>query len=129
MTREQAIFDFWNSFNIPAFEENSVPTGEDAPAYPYITYQLVIDNFGSQVQTSASVYDRDKDNYSALFHVLEKTAEIRKKISRGGIMLAFDSGVVWLKPNTPFSQIMGDSEDNAVRRAYLNMTAEFISVD
>ena len=41
MTREQAIFDFWNSFNIPAFEENSVPTGEDAPAYPYITYQLV----------------------------------------------------------------------------------------
>lgn len=129
MTREQAIFDFWNSFNIPAFEENSVPTGEDAPAYPYITYQLVIDNFGSQVQTSASVYDRDKDNYSALFHVLEKTAEIRKKISRGGIMLAFDSGVVWLKPNTPFSQIMGDSEDNAVRRAYLNMTAEFISAD
>lgn len=129
MTREQAIFDFWNSFNIPAFEENSVPTGENAPAYPYITYQLVIDNFGSQVQTSASVYDRDKDNYSALFHVLEKTAEIRKKISRGGIMLAFDSGVVWLKPNTPFSQIMGDSEDNAVRRAYLNMTAEFISAD
>ena len=129
MTREQAIFDFWNSFNIPAFEENSVPTGEDAPSYPYITYQLVIDNFGSQVQTSASVYDRDKDNYSALFHVLEKTAEIRKKISRGGIMLAFDSGAVWLKPNTPFSQIMGDSEDNAVRRAYLNMTAEFISVD
>ena len=129
MTREQAIFDFWNSFNIPAFEENSVPTGEDAPAYPYITYQLVIDNFGSQVQTSASVYDRDKDNYSALFQVLQKTAEIRRKISRGGIMLAFDSGAVWLKPNTPFSQIMGDSEDNAVRRAYLNMTAEFISVD
>ena len=129
MTREQAIFDFWNSFNIPAFEENSVPTGEDAPAYPYITYQLVIDNFGSQVQTSASVYDRDKDNYSALFQVLQKTAEIRKKISRGGIMLAFDSGVVWLKPNTPFSQIMGDSENNAVRRAYLNMTAEFISAD
>lgn len=129
MTREQAIFDFWNSFNIPAFEENSVPTGEDAPAYPYITYQLVIDNFGSQVQTSASVYDRDKDNYSALFQVLQKTAEIRKKISRGGIMLAFDSGAVWFKLNTPFSQIMGDSEDNAVRRAYLNMTAEFISVD
>ena len=129
MTREQAIFDFWNSFNIPAFEENSVPTGEDAPAYPYITYQLVIDNFGSQVQTSASVYDRDKDNYSALFQVLQKTAEIRRKISRGGIMLAFDSGAVWLKPNTPFSQIMGDSEDNAVRRTYLNMTAEFISAD
>ena len=129
MTREQAIFNFWNSFNIPAFEETSVPTGENAPTYPYITYRLVIDNFGSQVQTSASVYDRDKDNYSALFQVLQKTAEIRRKISRGGIMLAFDSGVVWLKPNTPFSQIMGDSEDNAVRRAYLNMTAEFISAD
>lgn len=129
MTREQAIFDFWNSFNIPAFEENSVPTGEDAPAYPYITYQLVIDNFGSQVQTSASVYDRDKDNYSALFQVLQKTTEIRRKISRGGIMLAFDNGAVWLKPNAPFSQMMGDSEDNTIRRAYLNMTAEFISVD
>lgn len=129
MTREQAIFDFWNSFNIPAFEENSVPTGEEAPAYPYITYQLAIDNFGSQVQTSVSVYDRDKDNYSALFHVLQKAAEIRKKISRGGIMLAFDGGAVWLNPNTPFSQIMGDSEDNAVHRAYLNMTAEFISAN
>lgn len=129
MTREQSLFNFWNGFGIPAFEENSVPTGEDAPAYPYITYQLVTDSLGNEVQTSASVFDRNKNEYSALANIQTKVKEIREKISRGGIMLPFDGGAIWLKRNRPFDQTMGDSEDDQVIRAYLNMTAEFISAD
>ena len=36
MTKAAAIYQFWNSFGLTAYEENSVPT--DA-TFPYITYQ------------------------------------------------------------------------------------------
>lgn len=129
MTREQSLFDFWNGFDIPAFEENSVPTGDDAPAFPYITYQLVTDALGNEVPISASVWDRNKNEYSALANVQNKVEEIREKISRGGIMLPFDGGAIWLKRGRPFDQTMGDGDDDQVVRAYLNMTAEFLSAD
>ena len=129
MTREQSLFDFWNGFDIPAFEENSVPTGDDAPAFPYITYQLVTDALGNEVPISASVWDRNKNEYSALANVQNKVEEIREKISRGGIMLPFDGGAIWLKRGRPFDQTMGDADDDQVVRAYLNMTAEFLSAD
>lgn len=129
MTREQSLFDFWNGFDIPAFEENNVPTGDDAPAFPYITYQLVTDALGNEVPISASVWDRNKNEYSALANVQSKVKEIREKISRGGIMLPFDGGAIWLKRGRPFDQTMGDANDDQVVRAYLNMTAEFLSAD
>ena len=31
MTKAAAIYNFWAGFGIPAYEENSVPSGEDAP--------------------------------------------------------------------------------------------------
>ena len=44
MTKEQALYKFWISFGMQAYEENSVPS--DA-TFPYITYQLVTDSIGT----------------------------------------------------------------------------------
>ena len=57
-TKAATIYEFWNSFEMPAYEENSVPTGEDAPKFPYITYQLVTDSLGNEVAMSASLWYR-----------------------------------------------------------------------
>lgn len=129
MTKEQTLYNFWNSFGIQAFEENSVSTGEDAPKFPYITYQVVTDNFDNQVQLTASLWDRNKNGYSALLENSIKLEEISKAIGRGGVFLNCDGGKIWLKRGTPFAQNMGDDSDNSIKRKYLNITAEFLTAD
>ena len=57
-TKAATIYEFWNSFEMTGYEENTVPTGEDAPEFPYITYQLVTDSLGNEVAMSASIWYR-----------------------------------------------------------------------
>ena len=130
MTKEQALYNFWNSFGIQALEENSVPTDEEEkPKFPYITYQVVIDSFDNQVQLTASLWDRDKNGYSALLENSKKAEEISQAIGRGGKILNCDNGKIWLKRGTPFAQNMGDDTDKLIKRKYLNITAEFFTAD
>ena len=122
MTKAAAIYQFWNSFGLTAYEENTVPT--DA-AFPYITYQLVTDSFGREVQVTASLWSRS-ESWTA---INAKTDEISQKISRGGKIISCDGGAIWLKRGHPFSQNMGDESDNLIKRKYLNITAEFMTAD
>ena len=50
MTKAAAIYQFWNSFGLAAYEENSVP---DDATFPYITYQLVTDSFDREITINA----------------------------------------------------------------------------
>ena len=121
MTKAAAIYTFWNRF-LTSYEENSVPN--DA-TFPYITYQLVTDSFGNEVQTTASIWYRG----SSWVEINAKAEEISKAIGRGGVFLDCDGGKIWLERGTPFAQNMGDTTDNLIKRKYLNLTAEFLTVD
>ena len=125
MTKAATIYDFWNSFGMTGFEENTVPTGEDAPEFPYITYQLVTDSLGNEVAMTASLWYRD----SSWIEANAKTDEISKAIGRGGVILDCYDGVIWIKRGVPFAQNMSDESDNLIKRKYLNITAEFITAD
>ncbi len=122
MTKAAAIYQFWSSFGIAAYEENTVPT--DA-AFPYITYQLVTDSFDREIQLTASLWYRS-ESWTA---INAKTEEISQKISRGGKIIACDGGAIWLKRGQPFAQNMGDESDNLIKRKYINITAEFMTAD
>ena len=122
MTKAAAIYQFWNSFGLAAYEENAVPT--DA-AFPYITYQLVTDSFPREIPLTASLWYRS-ESWTA---INAKTEEISQKISRGGKVIPCDGGAIWLKRGQPFAQSMGDESDNLIKRKYLNITAEFITAD
>ena len=122
MTKAAAIYQFWNSFGLTAYEENTVPT--DA-AFPYITYQLVTDSFDREIPLTASLWYRS-ESWTA---INAKTEEISQKISRGGKIISCDCGAIWLKRGQPFAQNMGDESDNLIKRKYLNITAEFITDD
>ena len=122
MTKAAAIYEFWNSFGLTAYEENSVP---DDAAFPYITYQLVTDSFEREIPLTASIWYRSE----SLAGINAKTEEISQKISRGGKIIPCDGGAIWLKRGQPFSQNMGDESDNLIKRKYLNITAEFITAD
>ena len=122
MTKAAAIYQFWNSFGLTAYEENTVPT--DA-AFPYITYQLVTDSFDREVAATASLGYRSV-SWTA---INAKTEEISQKIGRGGKIISCDGGAIWLKRGQPFAQNMGDESDDLIKRKYLNITAEFMTAD
>ena len=122
MTKAAAIYQFWNSFGLTAYEENSVP---DDAAFPYITYQLVTDSFDREIPLTASMWYRS-GSWTA---INAKAEEISQKISRGGKIIPCDGGEIWLKRGQPFAQSMGDESDNLIKRKYLNITAEFMTAD
>lgn len=122
MTKAAAIYQFWNSFGLTAYEENTVPT--DA-AFPYITYQLVTDSFDREIPLTASLWYRSE----SWTDINAKTEEISHKISRGGKIISCDDGAIWLKRGQPFAQNMRDESDDLIKRKYLNITAEFMAAD
>lgn len=122
MTKAAAIYQFWNSFGLTAYEENTVP---DDATFPYVTYQLVTDSFDREIPLSASLWYRSESWTS----INAKTEEISQKISRGGKIISCDGGAIWLKRGQPFAQNMGDESDNLIKRKYLNITAEFMTAD
>ena len=122
MTKAAAIYQFWNSFGLTAYEENTVPT--DA-TFPYITYQLVTDSFDREVPVTASLWYRS-ESWTA---INAKAQEISQKIGRGGKIISCDGGAIWIKRGQPFAQNMGDESDNLIKRKYLNITAEFMTAD
>ena len=124
-TKAATIYEFWSSFEMPAYEENSVPTGEDAPKFPYITYQLVTDSLGNEVAMTASLWYRG----TSWIEANAKTEEISQRIGRKGAVLDCNGGKVWIKRGTPFAQNMGDESDNLIKRKYLNITAEYLTAD
>ena len=122
MTKAAAIYQFWSSFGLTAYEENTVPT--DA-AFPYITYQLVTESFDREIPLTASLWYRSE----SWTGINAKTEEISQTISRGGKIIPCDGGVIWLKRGQPFAQSMGDESDDLIKRKYLNITAEYMTAD
>lgn len=122
MTKAAAIFNFWNSFGLTAYEENTVPT--DA-AFPYITYQLVTDDFNGEVAATSSLWYRS-ESWTA---INTKTEEISARIGLGGIIIKCDGGRIWIKKGQPFAQNMGDESDDLIKRKYLNLVYEFFTAN
>ena len=122
MTKAAAIYQFWNSFGLTAYEENTVPANA---TFPYITYQLVTDSFDREIPLTASVWYRS-ESWTA---INAKTEEISQKIGRGGKIISCDGGAIWLKRGQPFAQNMRDEIDDLIKRKYLNITAEFMTAD
>ena len=122
MTKAAAIYQFWNSFGLKAYEENTVP---DDAVFPYITYQLVTDSFEREIPLTASIWYRSE----SWTGINAKTDEISQKISRGGKIIPCDGGAIWLKRGQPFAQSMCDEGDNLIKRKYLNITADFMTAD
>lgn len=124
MTKAAAIYKFWSSFGLTAYEENAVPTGDDAPKFPYITYQLVTDFFGNEVLMTGSLWYRS----TSWAQANAKAEEISEAIGLGGKIIKCVGGRIWLKRGTPFAQRMGDETDSLIKRIHINITAEFFTV-
>lgn len=122
MTKEQTIHSFFASFGLPAYEESAVPDGAEMPR---ITYSVSTSAFlEGETALTGSVWYRSTSWRDAN----AKANEISTRIGQGGIVLRCDGGAIWLKRGTPFAQSVAD-DDDAIRRKYINITAEFLTAD
>lgn len=119
MNTAQALQLFWSSFDLPAYDENTVP---DKAVLPYITYESGDDFFEEKMARSASLWYRSTSWES----ITEKADQIAAYIGRGGKMITVDGGGIWIKRGSPWAQRMEEPSDKMVRRIVLNYEIEFI---
>lgn len=122
MTPEAAVYQFMSSFGVPAYAESSVPDEAD---FPYITYRLVIGDWNDgEVNMTADVWYRTDSEATPN----AKVREIGERIGLGGVTLACDNGMLWLKRGRPWAQAVTiDGEDEKVKRRLLNISIETIT--
>lgn len=120
MDRWEAQYQFWNSFGVPAYEENSVPDKKNV-TYPYITYQASAGGFGSILSVTAAVWDENSS--------WQRVDEITDTIERAlALMLPvkYDGGMYRVWADSTFAQNMGDPDNDKIRRKVLNVNFEFM---
>lgn len=121
-----ALQEFWESFGVDAYDEQTYFTEGDSPAYPHITYESVSGTFASSKLLSAHLWDRSP----GWKWLKQKAEEIKHEIG-GGITKRVDDGVVWFRipETTPFAQIIpSGSEDDLIKRILLYVEIEFLTV-
>lgn len=119
MDKIQSLHSFWSGFGLKAYDETSVP---DDAKLPYITYETSSDDFGNTLLQSASLW-----YYSSSWAAItNKEQEIADFIGRGGRMIAYDGGALWLNKATPWAQRMADPGDDMIRRIVLSVMVEFM---
>lgn len=118
MNAEQAIHSFWSSFNLIAYDQNSVP---DDAQLPYITYSLSVDTFNNTVLNTINIWYRS----TSWINVTNKAKEIINTITDGGISIPTDNGMIRMNLGNPIYNRMGDENEN-IKRIRINIETEYI---
>lgn len=119
MDKEQALHEFWSGFNIPAYDENSVP---DTATMPYITYNVSVDAMDAVLPLSGSIW-YDSTNWR---DITLKEHEIEHKIGYAGIIRPITDGYMMLYKGTPFAQRIANEKSN-IKQIYINIGVEFLT--
>lgn len=119
MDKIQALSSFWNSFDLIAYDENTVP---DDAKLPYITYEVSSDDFGKVLVQTASLWYRS----SSWSDITAKEEQIASYITRGGRLVKYSDGAFWIQKEQPWAQRMNDPSDQMIRRIVLNISVEFL---
>ena len=132
MNKEQAYNAFWSEFGVLAFEENSVPddkiiedlikAGVAKAKYPYIAYQVIVDDLGHPVYPTASIYDRS-NSWERSDLLANAISERIQKMNT----IRLDDGRMFSTKGSPFAQHQLESADLNIRRVILNLGVEFFT--
>lgn len=122
MDKSQAIHDFWSSFGLTAYDENTVP---DDAQMPYITYSVSTADIDEMTILNARLWYHS----TSWAEVSQKADEIARYIGEEGHrVMRLDNGFVWFVKGTPFSQRVADNTDDMIRSIYLNVNAEYLTM-
>lgn len=122
MTAGAALHRFFSGFGIPAYLVTSVPDRADMP---YLTYEYAVGVFdGGEVSLAVNLwYYTDSEAAPN-----QKAREISEVLGVSGYVLPCDGGYIWLKRGSPFCQAVADAENGDIKRRYINLSAEYLTM-
>lgn len=122
MTKEAAIHKFLSGFDLEAYAATAVPKDTKLPC---LTYELSTSAWGdgeAPITVNLWYYGGTEAEPNA------KAQELSDAIRLGGVLLSCDGGSVWLKRGSPFCQNLSDASDTNVKRRYINLSAEYLTI-
>ena len=122
MTKGAAFQAFFESI-MPSYAETSVP---DDAAFPYLTYQLALNAWDSG-ETALAINMWFRTTSEAIPNA--KAQELSDAIGYSGITIPCDGGFIWLKRGSPWCQSMRDESDPMIKRRYINVIAEYFTLN
>ena len=128
MDKAQALHLFWNSFGIPAIDENSAYDTQVLEqlniGYPRITYEVAERNLGEPTPLTASIWYRNT-SWTA---VETKAKAIAAFIGWGGRVFAIDGGYmkIMLPRDSDIFRRMAD-ENDSLRRIVFNIVVDYMT--
>ena len=117
MDKWNALDTFWNSFGIPAYDENTVP---DSAVMPYITYESGIGSLGDKLNLNASIW-----YYSSSWAGASQKANEIENFIGGGSGVMYDGGRMWVTKGFTFAQRMNEPGSDLTRRILLQIEVEY----
>ena len=122
MTKGAALQAFFSQF-MDAYAASAVP--EDV-TFPYLTSELITSAWdGGEVGLTVNMWFRttsEKEPNAAV-------DKLSKAIGLGGVQIPCDDGVIWLKRGSPWAQSLTDETDKTIKRRYINVTAEYLTLN
>ena len=122
MTKGAALQAFFSQF-MDAYAASAVP---DDVTFPYLTYELITSAWdGGEVGLTVNLwfYTTSEAVPNA------KAQELSYAIGYGGVTLPCDGGFIWLKRGSPWCQNLQDDTDPNIKRRYINVTAEYMTLN
>lgn len=122
MTKNKALYAWFNEF-MSFYRASSVP---DDVVFPYGTYEYVesaFDGGENGMTVNLWFYTTSEATPDA------KAQELSELIGNGGVTIPCDGGYIWLKRGTPFCQSLRDETDSNIKRRYINITAEYLTLN
>lgn len=111
------LYEFFNSFGIPAHISNYI---RDGATMPYITYDAYIGNTMETVPIGVKVWYAGDKLPPAQLETVEK---IRARIANG-LQIKCGNGFLYIYPGNPFAQPAAD-ENPDISVMYLNINVSF----
>lgn len=121
MTKEAALQAFFERF-LPSYAAASVPSGEPGVEMPYLTYELITGAWEEgpvSLTVNLWYYTTSEATPNA------KAREISEAIGPGGVQVPCDGGTIWLTRGSPWCQSLRDDADPLIKRRYINITANY----
>ena len=122
MTKGAALQSFFDGI-MTSYAASAVP---DDATLPYLTYELITSAWdGGEVGLTVNMWFRttsEKEPNAAV-------DKLSKAIGLGGVFLYCDDGVIWLKRGSPWAQSLTDETDKTIKRRYINVTAEYLTLN
>lgn len=117
--------NFWSSFGLSAYDEQTAFTDGNPVTFPYLTYQSMSGVMGQAMTVTANLWYRSP----SWAEISQKADDILRAIARGAV-IALDNGYFWIKipEATPFAQRVASGNDD-IRRIMLTVEVECLTAN